>query len=84
MTSDTVFCHGSKILILSNSSIQNCLIMMKRPSNVILAFTMTIASSILIWIGYLFVFQATESLKPELDEFYESQLEKTRNIGSES
>ncbi len=58
--------------------------MMKRPSNVVLAFTMTVASSLAIWIGYLIVFQATQFLKPEVEEIYESQLEKIRNIFSES
>ncbi|MDJ0574355.1 MAG: hypothetical protein QNJ65_04220 [Xenococcaceae cyanobacterium MO_234.B1] len=58
--------------------------MMKRPSNVVLAFTMTVASSLLIWVGYLIVFQATQLIKPEIEEIYESQLEKIRNIIFES
>ncbi len=49
--------------------------MMKRPSNVLLAFTMTVASSFAIWIGYLFIVQATEFLGEEIEKTSESQLE---------
>ena len=50
--------------------------MMKRPSNVVLAFGMTIGSSLLIWVGYLFVLEATHFFKLQVEEIYESQVQK--------
>ncbi len=50
--------------------------MMKRPSNVLLAFTLTVASSLAIWIAYLFVLEANQFIRIQLKETYESQVEE--------
>lgn len=50
--------------------------MMKRPSNVVLAFSMTVASSFLIWIGYLIIFEVSQSIKLEVEQIYESEVKE--------
>ena len=53
---------------------------MKRPSNLVLAFISVVVATFAIWIVWLIFFQATQSPEIEIEEDFESQLDKCYKI----
>ena len=47
---------------------------MKRPSNHVLGFIVAIASTFVVWIGWLLIHNMTQSPEVENQEDYQSQL----------
>ncbi len=66
--SDSFIYTQSKILLI---------LIMKRPSNLVLAFILAVAATFVTWIGWLVFSKTVQSPDVEIEENFESQLDES-------